>query len=360
MNRLFLAISFLILTDISCLAQKTQIISVSNKNIKYEGRINFKTADEAELYWSGTSIKINFDGTEVSAFLKDERLENWYNVIIDEDSIYKINPDTTKKLYTLASNLKKGKHSIEIYKRTEWDKGKSWFYGFQLSKDAKLLSPSLKKKRIEFFGNSITCGYGIEDYSGNDSGAGFFENNYLTYAALTSRHFNAETHYTAKSGIGITISWFPLVMKEMYDRLDPTNPQSRWDFSKFTPDLVVVNLFQNDSWLVERPEHESFKEKFGTTKPTPDFITNEYYQFIRSIRSKYPKAHIICALGNMDATREGSPWPGYIEKAVARLGDSKIYTHFFTYKDTPGHPKVEEQKVMSESLIKFIEEKLNW
>jgi hypothetical protein len=62
----------------------------------------------------------------------------------------------------------------------------------------------------------------------------------------------------------------------------------------------------------------------------------------------------------MDATREGSPWPGYIRDTVSGLKDKKIYTHFFPYKDTPGHPKVEEQKAMADDLIRFIEKNIRW
>jgi hypothetical protein len=149
-------------------------------------------------------------------------------------------------------------------------------------------------------------------------------------------------------------------MKEMYDRLDPTDSTSKWDFAKYTPDIVVINLFQNDSWIVEMPENEQFKYRFGTKKPDENFIVNSYKNFLESIRDKYPQANIICALGSMDATREGSPWPGYIRKAVSQFNDPKIFTRFFKYKNTDGHPNISEQKEMAESLINFIEENISW
>ena len=62
----------------------------------------------------------------------------------------------------------------------------------------------------------------------------------------------------------------------------------------------------------------------------------------------------------MDATKEGSPWPGYVQKAVDQLKDQNVYTLFFKYKDTAGHPKVNEQKAMAESLIEFIEKNISW
>jgi hypothetical protein len=112
--------------------------------------------------------------------------------------------------------------------------------------------------------------------------------------------------------------------------------------------------------LINNPKHEQFKARFGTTRPNEDQIIKAYRDMVLKIRGKYPKASIICALGSMDATRKGSPWPGYIETAVKGLADSKIYTHFFPYKNTSGHPKASEQKVMSDDLIGFIDKNIKW
>jgi len=81
---------------------------------------------------------------------------------------------------------------------------------------------------------------------------------------------------------------------------------------------------------------------------------------VKSIREKYPNTSIICALGSMDATKEGSKWPDYIKKAVANLQDKKIYTHLFKYKNTPGHPKINEHQDMADSLIAFIDKNIKW
>jgi hypothetical protein len=340
-------------------AQK-KFIPFNSPNISYEGRIDFKN-NAATLYWSGSNINLNFKGSEISAILKDADTANYYNVIIDDKVVSKIQLDTLKKTYLLASGLSNENHKIQLFKRTEWDKGTTYFYGFETNENTKLLPKSKPKKRkIEFFGNSITCGYAIEDYSINDSRSGHFENNYLTYAALTARHFDAQYHCTSRSGIGITISWHPEIMPEIYDLINPNDEKSKWDFNKYTPDIVVVNLLQNDSYLVKFSNHEQFKKRFGTVAPTKDFIIDAYEKFIKSIRLKYPKAHIICALGSMDITKEGSIWPSYVTKAVNNLNDKKIYTHFFKFKNSDGHPKIEEQKQMADSLITFIDQTIKW
>lgn len=342
----------------SCFAQ--QAVKNNDSHIHYMGRVDVQ-ADKSMLSWPGTSLKINFNGTGVKAILKDEYGQNFYNIIIDGKVTQKINLDTAKHEYTLAANLSAGAHSLELFKLTEWDKGKSWFYGFGLDANTQLLAaPETKKRKIEFFGNSITCGYAVLDTTGKDRGTAEFEDNYQSYAAITSRHFDAEYHCTAKSGIGVLVSWFPLIMPEMYNRLDATDPRSRWDFKKFTPDVVVVNLFQNDSWIVTQPQNAQFQARFGSTAPTPQDIVKAYEAFIKTLRATYPKAQIICALGNMDATRKGSAWPGYVEQAVKNLNDKQIYTRMFPYKNTSGHPSVKEQQAMATDLIGFIEKTVKW
>ncbi|ARV16460.1 SGNH/GDSL hydrolase family protein [Polaribacter sp. SA4-12] len=345
---------------LACSSKKETFIDYTNSHIEYSGRIDSSKTKSAKLYWSGTSIKFNFESESISALFEDEKGDNYYNIIIDNDSAFIIRPDTIKRYYELASKLPKGKHTLEIFKRTEWDRGKTSFYGFKLEGNSKVLKKPLNKKRkIEFYGNSITVGYAVEDLSGKDSPDSTYTNNYLSYAAITARHFDAKYQCICKSGIGMTVSWFPLIMPEMYDRLIPDDPNSKWDFSLYTPDVVVINLFQNDSWIVNLPENDEFKARFGSTPPNDEYIINAYQQFVSKIRNHYPKANIICTLGSMDASKKGSKWIEYIRKAVDRLNDTAIYTHFMPYKKSDGHPSVAEQEIMAKSLIIFIEENID-
>ncbi len=352
---------FITLLSISLLIQaQTTFIPFNDSSIFYEGRIRYQS-DAAILSWTGTSVSINFEGTSISAVLLDSDTSNYYNAIIDSRRIIKIHTDTVMRTYLLASGLSSGKHKVQLFKRTEWDKGQTTFYGFVLPADAKVLPADAPKKRsIEFYGNSISCAYAIEDSSGKDSGLGVFENAYLSYAAITARHFNAELSCISKSGIGVMVSWFPLIMPEMYDRLDPTDSLSKWDFSQSHPDIVVIHLLQNDSWLVKMPTNEQFKYRFGSKAPDSVFIVNAYKSFVSTIRGKYPDTYIICLLGNASITKTTSHWPGYVKQAVAELNDPKILTHFFKCKNSPGHPRIGEHKTMAADLIDFIERNIQW
>jgi hypothetical protein len=175
-------------------------------------------------------------------------------------------------------------------------------------------------------------------------------NNYLAFGAITARGLGAEYHCIARSGIGIIKSWFDLVMPEYWYRLDPNDPQSRWDFSAWTPDVVVVNLFQNDSWLIKKMN----------PVPTPEQIVAAYRDFITGIRSVYPNAHIVCALGCMDATVKSSPWPGYIHQAVTGLKDPNISEYYFPCGKWRKHPRVRHHRDMANQLTAHIRKVMDW
>jgi Carbohydrate esterase 2 N-terminal/GDSL-like Lipase/Acylhydrolase family len=361
---LFVCSFILIYTASFSQADNKKFISFKHKSIRYEGRID-RNDSCAALYWSGSNLVVNLKGTDtLKAVIADNMGDNYLYIIIDGDSsnAKKIKLNNAKQTYTIAAFNDKANHTVQLFKITNTDGHITQFFGFELAKKAKFLkAPPRPKRTIEFFGNSITCGHGVDvPTDSTDNGKPEYFNNYRAYGAITARHFNAQYHCTAKSGIGIMVSWFNQVMPEIYDRVNPNDSTSKWDFKKFTPDIVVVNLFQNDSWLTSQTNHAQFKNRFGTTKPSEDFIINAYAKFIQLVRSKYPDAQIICCLGNMDATKKGSKWPGYIQSAVTSLNDKKVVTHFFDYKNTPGHPRIKEQELMAKSLIAFIEEKKYW
>ncbi|MEJ7912897.1 MAG: hypothetical protein WKF70_07065, partial [Chitinophagaceae bacterium] len=106
-----------------------------DRSIEYEGRIG-KDTGAATLYWSGTTVRIRFKGTGVKALLEDYNGQNYYNVIIDNNSVHKIKMDTGKRYYTLAEKLPWGEHTLELFKRTqihkEYKRGYTKFYGFEL------------------------------------------------------------------------------------------------------------------------------------------------------------------------------------------------------------------------------------
>ena len=340
--------------------KKDNKISYDSNRISYEGRVEFSAKDSAAiLYWPGNSVSARFRGTSISALIKTDNNKNYFNVILD-DSVQLFHPEKGKRWYTFASDLKDTIHQIEIFRRNT--ASPFFFYAFETGPGGEFYWLPKKEKSIEFYGNSITEGASIHDYTGSDPELwdSIYTDNYLTYGALTARHFNARYTCIARGGIGLMVSWYPMIMPEMYDRLNPDDPDSKWDFTKNIPDIVVINLFQNDAALVNRPQHPQFKARFGDTAPDSTFIVNAYYDFLKKIRGHYPDAKIICTLGSMTASRKDLPWRGYVKSAAAKMNDPEIYTCFFPYHGNYNHPKVKQHRIMADSLINFIDKNIKW
>ena len=332
-------------------------IAPSDNKIQYTGRINFANPNAPIFYWPGTYIKARFQGTSLTIKLDDEQGENFYNVFLDGDLQNPTIIACKKGLhdYAVAQQLSDAEHDVWLFRRTEGFSGPTTFLGFVLDVNKQLVkSPPKPSRKIEFYGNSITCGMGNECAEDEEDENNSKRNNFLAYGAITARNLHAEYHCIAKSGIGIMISWFDMTMPEYYYRLNPWDPTSRWDFSRWTPDVVVFNLFQNDSWLIERLDPVPEKQK----------IVAAYVDFLGTIRRHYPNASIFCVLGCMDATREGSPWPEYIKSAAEQFSreknDQNIYTTFFEYDGFGKHPRVRHHRKMATELTALIKEKMGW
>ena len=347
---------YLFVSPISSIAQVSsnlKIVKADSPDYVYAGRIDFYNPQAPKFYWAGNSATIGFTGARLSVILDNAKGDNYFDIIIDGDGANRhvIKCEKGKHTYLVAVHLKDTKHRVEVFRRIDPPFSVTEFDGIEIGKADSVFHPDIRHKlKIEYYGDSITSGYGVLDTTGGKhDGDPDMMDNYLAYDALTARHFDADYRSISRSGIGIIKSWYPLVMPEMYNRLDPNDPNSRWDFSKWTPDIVVINLFQNDSWLLP-------KEK---NPPSKETIIQAYIDFVQSLRSKYPKADFICMLGNMDNTKKGSPWPGYVKTAVNRMrkkGDHHIYTLIVPYKQTGGHPHVAEQKSMSKMLDAKISE----
>lgn len=342
-------------------ASANTLVAANDSHLQYTGRIDFSNPAAPQLSWPGTSITANFTGQYLALNLDDQFGKNYFNVFIDGDLKRPIiiKAEAGEKNYVVAANLAPGKHNFLLTKRTEGEEGATLFKGVELADRQQMLAPPARPKhKIEFFGDSITSGMGNESTDDGPDHLLKDKNNFMAYDAITARNLNAELHVTSQSGIGIMVSWFPFVMPQFYDQLSAVgNNDSQWDFSSWIPDVVVINLFQNDSWLIDR-DHKL------NPVPTDDERIQAYVDFVKSIRAKYPKAYVVCALGSMDATKEGSKWPGYITAAVANLKQSdpaaKIDTLFFEFTGFGGHPRVKQHQANAAKLTALIKQRMAW
>jgi len=334
-------------------------VSPDDAQLQYVGRFDFDNPSGPLLSWPGSSVEGRFTGSSLTLKLDDQFGNNYFNIFLDGDLLRPVVLHAVQgsRTYQVASGLSPGPHSFLLSKRTEGAEGATAFQGVVLETGAKMLAaPPRKQRRIEFFGDSITAGMGNEAavYGREDLPAD--KNNFMSYASITARNLDAEAHIIAQSGIGIMISWVPFTMPDFYDQLSAVgNNESRWDFNRWTPDVVVINLMQNDKWLMEREKR---------IVRSADDRVQAYKRFVQRIRSLYPRAYIVCALGSMDATRSGSDWPGYVRSALEQIrreeNDRRIDAVFFDFTGFEGHPRIAQHRANANRLTAFIRERMGW
>lgn len=219
-----------------------------------------------------------------------------------------------------------------------------------------------RKHKIEFIGDSITCGYGIDAADQYEAFATTNENGEKTYAALIGKHFKADYNVISWSGIGVYSSYTEsskpnqsFLMPPIYGKTAPNElSNDMWDFTQWQPDLVVINLGTNDNTWTRGIQERA--DLFGTA----------YYEFIEQVREANPNAYIICSLGVM-----GSKLLPEIKEQVAlysaNTGDYRITTFEFDYRDGVNdgfgagfHPSAVTHQKMADKMIPFIEQIMGW
>ena len=338
-----------------------RFVTSANDGFTYSGRVAY-TEQGAFLSWPGNSVTFSFSGNKLVLTLDDQTGRNYYNVIFDGQDIspYVIHTQRGLHQYDLSHMVRNDTTQVTLFKRTEGEEGGTYFQGVTLADDGKMLAkPVPPSRRILFYGDSITVGMGNEAAHNDPDNKPSEKNHYLSYAAITARHLNAEFHSIAKSGIGFMVSWFDFTMPEYYDQLTAeSNNNSSWHFDDWQPDVVVVNLGQNDRWLIENERR---------LNAGPEEIKKSYEEFIRTLMKHHPDAEFVCAIGSMDATKT-SVWPDYIASAVDAIkaspdssGDGqRVHTLVFDFTGYGAHPRVEQHRENAAKLTDYLKEMMNW
>jgi GNAT superfamily N-acetyltransferase len=186
------------------------VYAPDDPNILYTGRIDFSNAKEPKFSAPAVYIRARFRGTGVSVLLEDEfkwgTNRNYFDAVIDDNTVVKIAPEQGVTRYEAASGLPNAEHTITLVKRTEASIGYSKFLGFEF--DGEILPPPEKPaRRIEFIGDSITAGAGIEADNNSaecqaDGWGQPYNNARLAYGPVLARSLGTEYHVSAVSGIG--------------------------------------------------------------------------------------------------------------------------------------------------------------
>ena len=253
---LYILTSIILFSD--CIGQTpTNFIPADDPNIQYMGRIDFSNPLAPTYSYPGVTISAKFNGTAISGDFQDygtggAQTTNYYNVFIDNVFIKALKIMSSTTTYSLATDLSNTTHTISLTKRTESSVGKSAFKGFYIEGNSLLTPDAMPINKIEFIGDSWTCGYGNELAGTGGQYVGFNsvnEDNYSAWGAITSRRLNAQYHCTAYSGRGMyrnNSGSTSGVIPQVYPRIFPDDANSVWNYNNYIPDVCVIHLGTND------------------------------------------------------------------------------------------------------------------
>lgn len=340
-----------------------------NSSVRPIGRSIFRDGVRY-LSWSCSAVEFVFTGTEVCAeiwtdWVRDEPWKTMFQpyaaVFVNGEMSCRFAVKAGTKSYTIYKSDTPKTVTIRIVKLSESAFSKIGIAG--LSADGELRPTKQPARKMEFIGDSITCGFGIEGKSADERFSTRTENPCKTYAALTAEHFGAEYDLISWSSIGVYSSSCPedadkpadgWIMPMLYDYTDIGidnilgSEPVLWDFNSFVPDVIVINLGTNDSsFTKDIPER------------TADF-KKAYAEFLRHIREKNPGSYIICTLGMMGGALGGKLFPA-VDEAVREINDEKIFSLELDEQlaaDGTGcenHPNTVTHRKAAQKLIKKIE-----
>ena len=345
------AFIFGVLLLAGCLTAPTcgvQTISTADPRFCYEGRIDFNDANAPVIIWQASRIRIDFEGDTLALLFDHPTWQNFFNAEIDgKTTIVEVNEGMPPK-DTTFTGLDAGRHHLELFKRSEANAGTVRFRGVQIGEGAQAWKPApvAYKLTMEFIGDSKTVGACNEDGNTDQWDNRRTHNGALSYAAMTAEAFKADHRNISVSGMGIITGYVDVNAGEMWSRLYPKASSAIADINAWTPNVVFVNLGEND---------ESFTRTHNQPFPV-NFIVG-YISLVRAIRAAYPKAHIVLLRGGTYGGMHSEPLNQAWKDAVTQLESSdKGISHFIFRYQAMNHPRVAEHRILADELITWLKQ----
>lgn len=321
-------------------------IKPSDPLIHYVGRINFENPDKPRFVMPGVTISIDFEGTGVDMMMRPG--SKYFMIEVDTMPAFKVCFGPQDSCITLAKNLPRGHHKLRAMLCYEGNETMPQFRGFRLH-EGRLLPVQESDLKLEFIGNSVTCGYGIEADNELQPYTDSTQNFYYSYAAITARNVHADALVVALSGAGVYQSYSNSLntIPQIYDYTITTKGE-RWDFNRYKPNIIFVGLGAND---FSRPLDVS---KFHET----------YRRFLEYVHSKQSQATIVMGSG---PTLRGDKRKMHIAVCDSIAGELKakgIDVRRINFSPVDGslgygadwHPSRKRHAVMAQELTPLIRE----
>jgi len=313
---------FGILNDVpSYQISDTKTVKDNADSFNFHGRHYYNSGVQAEFFnFSNSGFEVTFVGTTLEACFYATNADSdtyrpYIGVCVDGDykpenataiqitSGVNSNSDGKENGFSrhphivLACGLENKEHTVRVYKRSEVVFSKLGVKS--VSTDGQILSTVKSKSldlKMEFFGDSVTCGYGVEATSYYERFSTRAENSMKSFANYAANYLNADCSLVSVGGYPIfkskyTLNNNPNNIPSMFSLADvdwqTTNPIA-WDNSKYIPDVVVIALGANDGSYLADFDVGSTLYKYAINK-----YVETYKAFLDTIFAAYPNTQVI-------------------------------------------------------------------
>ena len=330
------------------------------------------------LTWPYSGLKFAFKGSEANLSFPITGM-NAFSLSIDGGNATKIEADVSSSSSTASlttGKLAQGIHVVEIHKVSEALYGTVTFTNQSITTDGFLLELARTNRKIEFVGDSITAGYGV-DGTFPCTASTATENAGKTYAALVASSFEAEASLIAWSGRGVVRNYpdadgsddntptMPVLWLQT-NALD-TTPTYTFPANQI-PQVVVIALGTNDFAYLTGPPDAS-----GNPTASRPPITLAQYQegisnFTEQIFQKYSEATIFLTSSPMlsDGYPAGQMQHSTQLQALQNVAanSTKIFAVDFPAQGSQVgcdyHPTAATHQQMADILAPAIQKQLSW
>jgi lysophospholipase L1-like esterase len=338
-------------------------IGADNSLIVYHGRTITKNGT-VELISSASYAEFMFSGDSCVIGLSNIASPGDYNyVAIEIDNEYKGRikiSNTNANDYVITATKKNLWHLLRVYKATEAQNGLVVVNYIRASK----LKPVARylKKKIEFIGNSITCGFGNDDKEiPCNNGSKWYDqhNAYWSYAPRVARSVDADFMLSTISGAGIYRNWNsdgPTVPQQYESAYLRSDNAERWNFKNYIPDIVTIALGTND---LSGGDGKTPRNPFDST-----VFVRTYINFLKTIYHHYPATQIILLTSPMVNGKNAEKLLSCLKIIQTEIFKQKISQRkikIFEFKPMhatgcDGHPSMHEHEIMADELLPFMKQ----
>ena len=321
----------------------------------FVGRIDLSDPSAPVFYYAGSYLVARFQGRSLQADFSDEgawnEFGNQVGFILDdgEPKVRQLGKGEAHQVVDVAADLRDGEHNLTIMKLQGPGNGRGsvTLHHLILDPGKSLLSPSpLPRFKIEAYGDSVTEGEGAACPDGtNDCGSLAGNSGWLSYTNTLARHLGFQVHNLGIGGLAVRngTGWYEdgnTGLETTYDKLNPWGERkTRWDFSRYQPDLVIMAMGVND------------QSKGGFTNLP--LWKETYKRIVRDIHARHgggdlPFLFAVPPINVHEAYQN-------VAQVVAELKAEGMNTIYYRYGfEVNGHPNRPQSARMAQELYEFI------